>query len=330
MGGARGRAYAIDGGICFDLKGYSDSDYAGCKLDRKSTSGACQVARSQNVYWSAKEQQSVAMSSAKAEYAAAAECCANILWIKNHILKEDIELHFIPTQYQLVDIFTKPLDEPTFKRLIVELGGIREEIVITTFRNALRAHYLPHLRGKTGRHDQISNKDAIILYCLANRVEVDFARLIWEDIIHKPNKKTREKVVPYPSVHNWALKPNKTEGPPFTDHMLAICNAEVPRSFKAPKTSSQLRRRFPKAKSLEIEVDSEENNLQNTHLSPKLRHPNPKLTNEIKKTSPQAASGPPSLGVTSEEGAHPQLSSADSTAEVDPRISAPHDSIPQQ
>ncbi|GJX44499.1 retrovirus-related pol polyprotein from transposon TNT 1-94 [Tanacetum coccineum] len=27
----------------FDLKAYSDSDYAGCKLDRKSTSGRCQI-----------------------------------------------------------------------------------------------------------------------------------------------------------------------------------------------------------------------------------------------------------------------------------------------
>ncbi|GJZ68933.1 hypothetical protein Tco_0632483, partial [Tanacetum coccineum] len=43
-------------------------------------------------------------------------------FIIDHIIKGDIELHFIPTQYQLVDIFTKPLDEPTFKRLIVELG----------------------------------------------------------------------------------------------------------------------------------------------------------------------------------------------------------------
>ncbi|GKA06825.1 hypothetical protein Tco_0686049, partial [Tanacetum coccineum] len=43
-------------------------------------------------------------------------------FFRDHILKKDIELHFIPTQYQLADIFTKPLDEPTFKRLIVELG----------------------------------------------------------------------------------------------------------------------------------------------------------------------------------------------------------------
>ncbi|GJY38475.1 hypothetical protein Tco_0424839 [Tanacetum coccineum] len=43
-------------------------------------------------------------------------------FIRDHILKGDIELHFISTQYQLADIFTKPLDEATIKRLIVELG----------------------------------------------------------------------------------------------------------------------------------------------------------------------------------------------------------------
>ncbi|GJZ62469.1 hypothetical protein Tco_0618606 [Tanacetum coccineum] len=31
-------------------------------------------------------------------------------FIRDHILKGDIELHFIPTQYQLADIFTKPLE----------------------------------------------------------------------------------------------------------------------------------------------------------------------------------------------------------------------------
>ncbi|GJS16860.1 retrovirus-related pol polyprotein from transposon TNT 1-94 [Tanacetum coccineum] len=36
-------------------------------------------------------------------------------FIRDHILKGDIELHFIPTQYQLADIFTKPLDEQLSK-----------------------------------------------------------------------------------------------------------------------------------------------------------------------------------------------------------------------
>nr|GEW81590.1 retrovirus-related Pol polyprotein from transposon TNT 1-94 [Tanacetum cinerariifolium] len=43
-------------------------------------------------------------------------------FIRDHILKGEIELHFIPTEYQLADIFTKPLDEPIFTRLKSELG----------------------------------------------------------------------------------------------------------------------------------------------------------------------------------------------------------------
>ncbi|GKD56745.1 retrovirus-related pol polyprotein from transposon TNT 1-94, partial [Tanacetum coccineum] len=39
----------------FDLKGYSNSDYAGCNMDRKSTSGAYQILGGKLVYWSAKK-----------------------------------------------------------------------------------------------------------------------------------------------------------------------------------------------------------------------------------------------------------------------------------
>nr|GEZ67100.1 retrovirus-related Pol polyprotein from transposon TNT 1-94 [Tanacetum cinerariifolium] len=39
----------------------------------------------------------------------------------DHILKGDIELHFVPNDLQLADIFTKPLAEPSFTRLVAEL-----------------------------------------------------------------------------------------------------------------------------------------------------------------------------------------------------------------
>ncbi|GJS16592.1 putative ribonuclease H-like domain-containing protein [Tanacetum coccineum] len=51
----------------FDLKRYSDFDYAGCNMDRKSTSGACE-----------------------ADYVAVAGCCANILWMKSQLTDYDI------------------------------------------------------------------------------------------------------------------------------------------------------------------------------------------------------------------------------------------------
>ena len=33
-----------------------------------------------------------------------------------------VELHFVPTEDQVADIFTKPLDESTFSKLVSELG----------------------------------------------------------------------------------------------------------------------------------------------------------------------------------------------------------------
>ncbi|GKE84806.1 retrovirus-related pol polyprotein from transposon TNT 1-94, partial [Tanacetum coccineum] len=61
----------------FDLKGYSDSDYAGCNMDRKSTSGACQILGGKLVCGSAKKQQLVVMSSTETEYVVAAGCCCH-------------------------------------------------------------------------------------------------------------------------------------------------------------------------------------------------------------------------------------------------------------
>ncbi|GJV50194.1 hypothetical protein Tco_1440406 [Tanacetum coccineum] len=42
-------------------------------------------------------------------------------FIRDYILKGDIKLHFVPTDLQLADIFTKPLVEPSFTRLVAEL-----------------------------------------------------------------------------------------------------------------------------------------------------------------------------------------------------------------
>ena len=54
-------------GSTFDLIGYSDSDYAGCKVDRKSTLRPCQFLVRSLVSWSSKKQTSVALSTAEAE-----------------------------------------------------------------------------------------------------------------------------------------------------------------------------------------------------------------------------------------------------------------------
>ncbi|KAD7116749.1 hypothetical protein E3N88_04017 [Mikania micrantha] len=73
------------------LVAFSDSDYAGCKLTRKSTSGGCQFLGNCLVSWQSKKQTSVATSTAEAEYIAAASCTSQILWLQTQLLDYGIK-----------------------------------------------------------------------------------------------------------------------------------------------------------------------------------------------------------------------------------------------
>nr|GEW76581.1 hypothetical protein [Tanacetum cinerariifolium] len=67
----------------FNLVAYSDSDYAGASLDRKSITGGCQFLGHRLMSWQCKKQTVVSTSSTEAEYVAAASCCAQVLCIQN-------------------------------------------------------------------------------------------------------------------------------------------------------------------------------------------------------------------------------------------------------
>ncbi|GJS35988.1 hypothetical protein Tco_0534370 [Tanacetum coccineum] len=70
----------------FDLEAYSDSDYAGANLDRKSTTRGCQFLGRRLISWQCKKQTIVATSTTEAEYVVAANCCGQVLWIQNQML----------------------------------------------------------------------------------------------------------------------------------------------------------------------------------------------------------------------------------------------------
>ena len=69
----------------FDLHGYTDSDFGGCRIDRKSTSGTCQFLGNKLISWMSKKQTSVGRSTAEAEYVAAGNCCAQLLWMQHQL-----------------------------------------------------------------------------------------------------------------------------------------------------------------------------------------------------------------------------------------------------
>jgi hypothetical protein len=59
-----------------DLVGFFDTDFVGCGIDRKSTSGTCHFLGSSLICWSSRKQSSIAQSTTEAEFVAAASCCS--------------------------------------------------------------------------------------------------------------------------------------------------------------------------------------------------------------------------------------------------------------
>ena len=65
----------------FELIGYSDSDYAGDYMDRKSTSRSVFFLGENLITWSSQEQKIVALSSCEAEYIALNATCCQAIWL---------------------------------------------------------------------------------------------------------------------------------------------------------------------------------------------------------------------------------------------------------
>ncbi|GJU72018.1 putative ribonuclease H-like domain-containing protein [Tanacetum coccineum] len=82
-----------------DLEAFSDSDYGGSNLDRKSTTGGCQFLGQRLISWQCKKQTIVAMSTTEVEYVAAANCCGQVLWVQNKLL--DYGFNFMNTKIHI-------------------------------------------------------------------------------------------------------------------------------------------------------------------------------------------------------------------------------------
>nr|GEU48773.1 hypothetical protein [Tanacetum cinerariifolium] len=65
----------------FELTGFSDADYAGCKDIFKSTSGGAQFLGKKLVSWSSKKQDCTSLSTTESEYVSLSACCAKVLWM---------------------------------------------------------------------------------------------------------------------------------------------------------------------------------------------------------------------------------------------------------
>ncbi|KAJ4746261.1 Gag/pol [Rhynchospora pubera] len=129
----------LDHGLLFKtsspltLHAYSDSDWAGCPDDRRSTSAFCIYLGSNLISWSSKKQPTVSKSSTEAEYRSLALAGAELVWIQ-YILKE---LHQSLPQPPLLwcdnigatYLASNPMFNARTKHVEIDFHFIRERVV---------------------------------------------------------------------------------------------------------------------------------------------------------------------------------------------------------
>ena len=110
---------------------YSDADYAGCKIDRKSNSGTCQFLRDRLVSWSSKKQNSVALSTVEAKYVSIGNCCAQTLWIKQQLSDYGLKCNNVPIKCDntsAINVTKNPIYHSRAKQIEVRHHFIRDHV----------------------------------------------------------------------------------------------------------------------------------------------------------------------------------------------------------
>ena len=116
------------------VSGYSDSDWAGCKSTRRSTTGFCILLGSNLISWSAKRQPTVSNSSTEAEYRALTYAAREITWIS--LLLRDLGVsQYRPTQVfydnlSAVYLSSNPALHNRSKHFDTDYHYIREQVAL--------------------------------------------------------------------------------------------------------------------------------------------------------------------------------------------------------
>jgi hypothetical protein len=146
-------------GSTFDLIGYSDANYAGCKIDRKGTSGTCQFLGRSLVSWASKKQNSVALSTAEAEYIIACHCCAQLLWMRQTLRDYGCKLSKVPLicdNESIIRMVDNPVEHSRTKHIDIRYHLLRDhqqkgdiEIAYVSTHNQLADIFTKPLDEKT-------------------------------------------------------------------------------------------------------------------------------------------------------------------------------------
>nr|GEU50318.1 hypothetical protein [Tanacetum cinerariifolium] len=121
--------YTKDSG--FELTGFLDADYAGCKDTFKSTSGEAQFLGEKLVSWSSKKQDCTTLSIAEAKYVSLSACCAQVLWMRTQLTNYGFHFNKIPIYYDsksVIAISCNPVQHSRAKHITVCYHFIKERV----------------------------------------------------------------------------------------------------------------------------------------------------------------------------------------------------------
>ena len=127
MGLLLGKDCDLKGG---ELRGYSDSDYAGCISTRRSTSGYVFFWRAACISWRSERQRIVATSTTEAEYIAASEAVKELCWLKrilSELLEEDVGAILHLDNQGSIKLVENPVMHRRTKHIDVRYHFIREK-----------------------------------------------------------------------------------------------------------------------------------------------------------------------------------------------------------
>ncbi|GKD54707.1 putative ribonuclease H-like domain-containing protein [Tanacetum coccineum] len=112
----------------FELEAFSDSDYGGASLDRKSTTGGCKFLGRRLISGQCKKQTIVANSTTEAEYVATTNCCGQVLWIQHQMM--DYGFNFMNTSIHIdnestISVIKNPVAHSRTKHIEIQFHFIR-------------------------------------------------------------------------------------------------------------------------------------------------------------------------------------------------------------
>ncbi|GKA72404.1 hypothetical protein Tco_0778620 [Tanacetum coccineum] len=114
------------------LTAYTDADWAGCPVTRRSTSGYCKFLGDNFLSWSAKRQVTLSRSSAEAEYRGVANVVAETAWIRNLLLELHTPLFTATLVYcdnvSVVYLSTNPVQHQRTKHIEIDIHFVREYV----------------------------------------------------------------------------------------------------------------------------------------------------------------------------------------------------------